>query len=188
MNTNKIAELTSILPPPENPLDLDEAMLQRAERVLRIKFPTDFLEFSRTYGSGTIKAAYSWEVWSAFRPTYPLLILEFSRIWNIYRDATEIRDVPFGIFPEVGGLLPFSRTPNGDWVCWRTVGEPDTWDVVDMGEYSMEACEVLGMSFSEYFVSVLNRKHILQRHQNGNVWDPQKDLTFKQRVFADQGL
>src|SRR5438128_1827733 len=125
MRQNKMPEFVKILPPPVNPLDLAEPTLARNERVLRIKFPTDYVAFGRLYGSGTIKSAYSWEVWSPFRSTYPLIVLEFSRIWNIFREAMDIDDVPFGIFPDVGGILPFAKTPDGDWVCWRTKGEPD---------------------------------------------------------------
>ncbi len=71
MYQNKISELKTILKPPAKPLDCDEEMLARNETVLRIKFPNDFLEFGRIYGSGQIKTAYTWEVWSPFRPTYP---------------------------------------------------------------------------------------------------------------------
>lgn len=106
MHTNKIPDLLKILPPPEKPLDFEESMLQRNQSILRLEFPSDFVEFGKIYGSGTIKSAYSWEVWSPFRPTYPLIVLEFARTWNIFKEASEINDVPFGIFPEVGGILP----------------------------------------------------------------------------------
>src|SRR5579871_2413771 len=149
MHKNKMRDLIKILKPPSTPLDRDESALARAERVLRLKFPSDFLEFGRIYGSGTIKTAYSWEVWSPFRPTYPLIVLEFARIWNIFRDSMEVHDVPFGIFPEVGGILPFAKSADGDWVCWRTIGDPDDWDVVDFGQYQADGYELLNMGFSQ---------------------------------------
>jgi hypothetical protein len=183
-----IADLARLLPPPEKPLDYNEAMLARNQGVFRIQFPDDFVEFGRAYGSGTIKAAYSWEVWSPFRPTYPLIVLEFARVWNLFKDAADVSGVPFGIFPEVGGLLPFAKSADGDWVCFRTAGEPNGWDVVDLGRYEPGGYEILEGGFADYFVSVLSRRVVLKRHANGNGWDPQTDLKFRQRVFADQGL
>ena len=100
MYANKITELAKILAPPDAPLDQGEEWLERNQGILRISFPSDFVDFGRTYGSGEISSAYSWEVWSPFRPTYPLIVLEFSRIWHIYKDAMEVTDVPFGIFHE----------------------------------------------------------------------------------------
>jgi hypothetical protein len=180
--TNVVAELVKILPPPAAPIDSDESALQRNEQALRIKFPHDFLEFGRIYGSGTIRCAYSWEVWSPFRKTYPLIVLEFARICNIFKAAMEVNDVPFGIFPEEGGVLPFAMSPGGDWVCWQTGGDPDDWHVVDLYQYEDGSYEKLELGFSEYFVSVLTRKVTLRRHQDGDNWDPSKDLQFTQDV------
>jgi hypothetical protein len=188
MTRSRIADLVRILPPPENPLDSEEALLSRNERALRIKFPDDFIEFGRTYGSGTVRSAYSWEVWSPFRPTYPLIVLEFARIWNIFKDATEVSGVPFGIFPEVGGVMPFAKCPGGTWVCWRTAGKPDEWDVVDLGQYEAGGYEIVRGGFANYFLSVLTRRAVLNRHKGGNTWNPTKDLQFEQEVYYDQGL
>ena len=188
MHENKTTDLIGYLSPPIDPLDSDGSNQARNEAVLRIKFPDDYLEFGRVYGSGTILAGYSWEVWSPFRLTYPLIVMEFSRICNIFREAMEISDVPFGIFPEVGGVLPFANTSDGGWVCWRTQGDPNEWDVVDLQQYENGAYEILNLGFSEYFFAVLTRNIVLKRHANGDTWDPQKDLIFKQRVFVDKGL
>jgi hypothetical protein len=57
-----------------------------------------------------------------------------------------------------------------------------------MGQYEKGGYEVFRGGFADYFVSVLTRKVVLKRHKGGNTWNPEKDLQFKQRVFADQGL
>jgi hypothetical protein len=188
MRHNMIAKLVKVLPPPREPLDRDYSQLQRLERCTRIKFPSDFIEFGKVYGSGNIKSAYGWEIWSPFRPSYLLIILEFARIWNIFRDAMEIGDVPFRIFPQVGGLLPFATSDGGDWVCWETVGEPDEWGVVDMYSLDKGQYERLDAGFSEYFYKVLMRQVVLRRHQGGDSWNPKTDLKFSPRVYFDQGL
>lgn len=187
MYDNYTAQLVKILPPPNVPLDTDESILARNEGILRIRFPSDFVNFGRLYGSGTIDTKYSWEIWSPFRRTYPLIVMEFARTWNIFREAMEVNDVPFGIFPEEGGILPFAKTPDGNWVCWRTLGDSEEWGVVDLGQYETGSFEELSVNFSGYFVSVLTRRIVLKRHKNGSDWDFQHHIAFRQEVFADQG-
>jgi uncharacterized protein (TIGR02996 family) len=96
--------------------------------------------------------------------------------------------VPFGLFPEVGGILPFAKTDGGDFVCWRTAGEPDEWDVVDFSRYDQGGYEHLPLGFSEYFFKVLNREVILERHRGGQSWKPRKDLRFEPGAYHDLTL
>ena len=186
MPNNRFAELTKILPPPPQPADYDERYLQWNQNVLSTKLPDDFIEFGRIYGSGTIKTAYSWEVCSPFRVTFPMFVLDFARTCQVYKDAAEPEGVPFGIFPEVGGVLAFAVTPDGNRVGWITTGEPNSWKVVDMHDYEVGDFEIFDMSFSEYFLNVLTRKIVLQRHQGGDEWDPATDIKFKGNFFFDK--
>ncbi len=39
-------------------------------------------------------------------------------------------EVPYPIFPEPGGLLPWAATDNGGRFFWLTEGEPDSWMTV----------------------------------------------------------
>lgn len=188
MRQNMIAELIKVLPPPNTPMDTDESLLGRLQRCVRIQFPADFIEFGKVYGSGMIKSAYSWEVLSPFRPSYPLFIFNFARNQELYRDAMEIGDEPFRIFPQVGGLLPFAATPDGDYVCWETTGEPDAWGVVDLSSLDDGQYERLDMGFSEYFYKVLTRQIVLARHRGGDDWNAQTDLSFSSVVYCDQDL
>ncbi|MEZ6057218.1 MAG: SMI1/KNR4 family protein [Planctomycetaceae bacterium] len=186
MRRNLIQELVKVLPPPSKPLDTDESLLVRLETCTRTPFPADFIEFGKVYGSGQIKSAYSWEVWSPFRSTYPLIILEFARTWELFRDAMELGNEPFRIFPQVGGLLPFAQSDGGDWVCWETVGEPDEWGVVDIYSLDEGQYERLDMGFSEYFYNVLTRKTVLNRHREGDSWNPETDLSFSAVAYNYQ--
>lgn len=47
---------------------------------------------------------------------------------------------PHRFFPEIGGLLEWGSTTNGDHCLWKTEGEPDDWPVVitDDGTYWFE--------------------------------------------------
>lgn len=188
MQTGYIKKLESIISPPLHPLDCDETGLIRVKSILRTELPGDFLEFGRRYGSGTITSSYSWEVWSPFRPTYPLIVMEFSRICNIFKEAREISGLPFGIFPEVGGLLPFAKSDDGDWVCWITKDDPDQWNVVDLAQYESGSYEIVNKRFAEYFFDVLTGTHVLQRHQHNPTWAKAAKPSFTQVIYADQGM
>ena len=182
MFKSAMRELTKILPPPKKPLDYDEDALHVNHGIFQFDFPEDFLEFGRTYGSGEIKCAYSWEVWSPCRRLYPFLVLDFAVVMNACKD--EIEDPPFAIFPERGGIFPFAFTANGDYVCWLTEGYPDDWPIVDIKDFGEGQYEVLKMNFSQYFVKVLTQKLVLKRHKKGKTWVPE-DVRFNQEVFKD---
>lgn len=187
MRRSWISELTGILKPPAKPLDTDPSGLARNEERLRIRFPRDFVEFGATFGSGCIDVPKaSWEVWSPFRPTYPAIVREFYSIWPAFRDASEMHDVPLGLFPEPGCLLPFATTPDGGWVCWKTAGDPERWDVVDMSNYEAGQYDIFELTATEYFYKVLSRQMLLDR-QHSISWDP-NEVSMAPHVFADQGL
>lgn len=186
MPTNRISDFVKIIPPPSAPGDFDEKLLKWNQNVLCTKLPDDFIEFGKVYGSGIIETAYSWEVCSPCRVTFPMFVIEYARICHLYKDAAEPEGVPFGIFPEVGGVLSFATTPDGNRVGWITSGEPNSWKVVDMHDYEVGDFEIFDMSFSEYFLNVLTRKIVLRRHQGGSVWNPATDIKFKDYVFFDK--
>ena len=47
---------------------------------------------------------------------------------SLEKDFGERRQYVF--FPEPSGMLPFAVTDNGDYLYWKTSGDPDSWDVV----------------------------------------------------------
>jgi hypothetical protein len=186
MPNNRMSDLAKILPPPAEAPQFNEELLDWNQNKLSTLLPDDFIEFGRVYGSGTIETAYSWEVCSPFRVTFPMFVMDFARICHLYKDAAEPEGVPFGIFPEVGGVLPFAKTPDGDTVGWITAGEPNSWKVVDMHDYEVGDFEIFDLSFSEYFLNVLTRKIVLRRHQGGDEWDPAVDIKFDDFVSFDK--
>lgn len=187
MYQNFMPELVKILPPPAVPSDLDERYLEWNQQALSIKLPKDYVEFGRIYGSGNIKCAYSWEVISPFRASYAAFVLSQSRTHILFRESQQIEDVPFGIFPESGGILPFATSSNGDSIGWITNGEPDEWPVVDLETYEEGRYQILQMGFSEYFYRVLTRDIVLDRHEGGDEWEV-GDVKFRDRFFFDKPL
>lgn len=73
----------------------------------------------------------------------PLAPVRFSDIVHHALDDTEgwatlsaefPETFPDPRFPAEGGLLPFARSDNGAYFCWRAEGPPDAWTstVIDM--------------------------------------------------------
>ncbi len=184
MPKNVMQDLQKLVLPPRFPLDNDAEQLERNRQVMRIDFPADYLEFGTTYGTGTFRAAYSWEIWSPSRRGLPLIALYFSRTCNMYKESAYPKPPKLGVYPEMGGLLPFGSSPNGDWICWDTHGDSSEWTVVDLGRYEEGGYESTGFSFSEYLVNVLSQKYILERHRDGDLWEGEK-IVFDQCAYSD---
>ena len=102
-----------------------------------MKFPDDFVAYSTTYGSGTLRNGDDdCELPSVCRSTYPAIVEGFSSRNREFREAAETHDVGLGLFPEPGGLLPFGKSSSGTYFCWDTTNKsPNDWPVVVMWEY-----------------------------------------------------
>ena len=79
---NSFQKLQEIVRLPENPIDVDDVKYESIARELGTRIPADFLEFSRTFGSGTLIAeneegGYDWEIFSAFRPGFFRILVSF---------------------------------------------------------------------------------------------------------------
>lgn len=174
-------KLTSLIPMPTAPIDTSEKRLTAGSKALAVRLPADFLEYSRTYGSGTISTqAYSWEVYSVFRRTYPAFVAKFFSRQDTYRRAMETTHLPLGLYPEPGGLLPFGGR-DSVYFCWRTIGEPDEWTVCVLWRYEERGFQLFDLSFSEFLVALLTRKIKVAGYRSR--WNPKKDITFESEVY-----
>jgi SUKH superfamily protein len=135
-----IKTLMDVFPPPDKPLDADGDWAL-AEAELSVRFPTDFRELIRAYGTGEFRLrglVVSNPLTEAGRKE----IREKLWILGELRDALEI---PLKIYPERPGLVPWGGDSNGNFFCWWTDGEPDDWPVVRVGheeEENPQAAEV----------------------------------------------
>lgn len=166
--------LSSILPIPFAPVQNDESVLLNNQEVLGIQFPSDFVEYSCTYGSGRIgNDAYTWDVVSGACPFYPRFVEEFR---DTFSSCHEGSDKELTIFPEPGGLLPFGCCENGVWWCWRTVGNCDEWTILDIYDWDEDGCREYSMCFSTFLFKVLRGEIELPGKKLST--DPIKIITF----------
>jgi len=191
MSIDYVAEIQKIMPPPANPIDVDPAVLQRNLESLKLTsgLPEDYLRYAMIYGSGCPQlhdndpeiGPRTWDMWSPARPTYPEIIARFYDAKNQFREAMETFDIPLGLYPEPGGLLPFGEDHSGFSFTWKTDGNPEEWKVVFIYAYDYDEYEIFDMGFSEFLFQLLTQqlssKMIIT---DGNV----TGISFSQRLYG----
>jgi hypothetical protein len=125
----QIDELKRILRLPEVVEEQHGDWLQTEEK-LGIVLPTDYKQFTETYGSGQIDHFLS--IFNPFSKCHGLeLCGNQSTILNSLRFLIDKGEkCPFLLYPEPSGILPFGATDNGDILYWVTDGAPDAWWIV----------------------------------------------------------
>jgi uncharacterized protein (TIGR02996 family) len=165
-------ELRLVLPPPKRRLHADGDWGE-VEAALGLRLPADYKAFIGTYGSGTIgplefvsplgvgaDVRRWWANWAAFYPD----IAEYGE------------EIPYPVFPQLGGLLPFGTLGSVDILNWLTLGEPDCWPFVyydrDEGLF-----EVKGLSAVEFVLeAVTQQSPLLIRLGSEPAFDPPCDF------------
>ena len=95
---------------------------------LRTDLPADYKEFVDLYGAGCA-GRFIW-VYDPFTKNRNINLVEQVRCrGEILRGIRQRHpsEVPFPVFPEVGGFLPWGTSDNGDAVGWVTEGAPNDW-------------------------------------------------------------
>jgi hypothetical protein len=127
-----IERLPQLLPPPTNPTGSGNHGDWEAVEAGLTPLPRDYKEFVDTYGLGRIDGFVL--IYSPFAQSPSANLLARGR--QDLAALTELRnkygksEVPYALFPEQGGLLPFGTDDNGDGLYWLTEGDPDEWAVV----------------------------------------------------------
>ena len=170
--------LKELVTPPEQPAEVGsvEAWL-RCEAQLGFKLPSDYREFVFAFGSGLFAGLYrvynpfAKSEWTALHP-------------SVERTCTHLRefrqsfpqDVPYPIYPEPGGLLPWANDENGNDYYWQTLGEPDTWQVLSFNNRG-EGFREHQCSMTAYLTNILTYKckalasdYPTDRHRTFEVW------------------
>jgi len=85
------------------------------EKNLDIKFPSEFVQFIETYGTGSINS-FLW-ILTPYESNQNINIFHKAEImresYNYMKDMFP-EDFSYSIYPDEGGLLPWGYTDNGD--------------------------------------------------------------------------
>ena len=121
-----IEELQQILPPPNSPKN-NTGDWAAVESSLGIALPSDYKEFTKSYGS--VKICNYLIIHTAF--PWSDECKEFLLTLNQEYDAVVNgrSNIPYPDFPATGGLLPFGGTDSADIFSWITEGSPDDWGI-----------------------------------------------------------
>lgn len=150
--------LERIISPPESPLEVPtDSEWDAYEARLGTPLPGDYINHINQYGTGGFDS-FIWIFNPKANNTYFNLLDQAERILLGVRGARDKfgrEKIPFRLFPELGGLLPFGTTANGDILYWQTAGEPERWTVVVNASRSADF-EELEMNMSTFLGAVLS--------------------------------
>jgi hypothetical protein len=120
-----IEALVQVLPPPEAPTASFSGSWGPVEAELGTRLPQDYKDFVRLFGSGYLFEFMGINVPYSGNPNVRL-VSEARAIYRIFIDDDELEQP---LWPVPAGLLPFGSTDNGDYLFWKTKGDPDDWTV-----------------------------------------------------------
>ena len=141
-----IENLIKVVPPPAMPDEAYSGSWGAIEADLGTELPQDYKDFVRLYGHGNFMEFLAVHVPVSWSP-YVTLQSEVRKICDTVRIVGSAYDnLPFPLWPEPGGLLPFGKTDFGDFLFWSPRGRPDDWGVVvwdrGMGHYEAFSCDL----------------------------------------------
>ena len=125
-----LEELQKLMPAPSTPIE-SAGDWSHVEYEVGTRLPNDYKAFIGLYGSGVIGELPVW-VFNPFAADPPHRLKQQGEgIFGAYRTLRAGGyHLPYPLFPDPGGLLPWGSTGNGDYLQWLTVGEPDQWTVI----------------------------------------------------------
>lgn len=144
-----IEALIEAAPPPADPINAFAGDWDPVEALFGTALPEDYKDFARLYGAGDVL-----EVIRVHVPGSPEIEMNLS--WMA-------RDIPAGLrelgypeamfWPAPGGLIPFGHTDYVDFLFWRPVGAPDSWEVVIWGR-SLQEFETVGCGLTDFLAGL----------------------------------
>jgi hypothetical protein len=171
-----LSELRQIMSPPD-PARVPTLRWRVVEAELGLTLPPDYKAFIDAYGAGCV-GEFLW----VFHPTTANRYLNLreqlaGQLWalRVLRDEAG-EAVPYALYPEPGGLVPWGATDNGDVCYWRTESaDPAGWTVAVNESRGPEWDEFPG-SMTEFLVAILSLEHMVSVFPPGF---PPRRVTFR---------
>lgn len=154
-----IGKLLALVPPParrKNAL----GDWKEIEREFGLELPQDYKEFIEHYGSGVLCASI--RIWSPFEflkhPKHKGPRRGWIHLTGIYTDwQGKPVGLPYPVFPEISGLLPWGVYADVDALAWYTKGEPKEWYTI-LHSLETEFIELKGIGFADFLLAAIEGK------------------------------
>jgi hypothetical protein len=140
-----IERLMAVVPPPAAPSQAFRGPWEPVEAKIGRELPPDYKAFVRLYGGGyffddlvMINVAEATSPGARLESQVPLICGTFTAFGD--------DRLPYRLWPEAGGLIPFGVTIDGDYIFWLPEGAPAAWKVVvwgrGLGTFEVFDCDV----------------------------------------------
>lgn len=153
--------LKNVLPIPQNVYDVgNEKMWNEFEKNTGIIFPNDYRRLIDNYGTGGI-GNFIWFL----TPFVDDDNVNYLKKMNIMLESYKVSKGNFpdyftyNLYPEVGGLLPWGYTENGDELYWKTNSSLDKWEIV-IYESASSDCHNYKMQLIEFLYKIITKELI----------------------------
>jgi len=144
-----IAALVKVVPPPSVPSEAYYGPWGPIEAEIGTALPRDYKDFVRLYGRGRFMQFLGVYVPRA-QSRYVRLEAAIRVVCGIafHRD-----ELPFPLWPDAEGLIPFGSTDDGDYLFWLARGEPADWRVV-VWDRAMQGLEVFDCDLTDFLAGL----------------------------------
>lgn len=134
---SSIERLTRLVNPPERSTFSLEA-IRKYEEHWDISFPSDYISFVRTYGTGSFFQEFG--ILAPMLSRHGIIeshLIQVAPYGYMYKRAYALEHgikypelVEFSFYPDAQGLLRFGVTAHDVEVFWKQTGAPDTWKIL----------------------------------------------------------
>jgi hypothetical protein len=151
--------LTRVIRPPapsaERP---DDEAWQSVESKLGTKLPVDYKEFITRYGTGAVDN-FLW-VFNPFSHNRYLNLLDAGKAQLDALRHLRYERVPYPLYPDTNGILPWGITDNGDVLYWLCKGDASNWLIV-VNESRGPRWREFQLSTCEFLVALVTRELVV---------------------------
>lgn len=145
--------------PPEIPFaaqgDWDDV-----EATLGLVLPSDYMTLVSTYGSGMFCGFVSALSPFVCNPKWSLIGYVHSTLvaYKSYVDSKVLSSIPYPLYPEKGGLVPFGTTENSNCLNWLAQGSQDEWELVVWEPDLLQFFNTGYKSLTEFLADLVQQK------------------------------
>lgn len=157
-----IDRLTDVVPPPAEPVYSGSQQEWSAfQEKVGLTFPEEYCTISSTYGSGRFLGG-ELKVANPFDPDdEDFASFELTRLRETKDNYPD--EVPYPLFPDLGGLYPFGIDGNGNTFLWKTDASPEKWPIVCFN--SEDYSEEVNHSLIQFLILLISNQLDINRRK-----------------------